>query len=290
MSKLRRFLIAQQGSQTQEGGYLTFTTDGEQGIGIYGNNSSVKLYYSYDRETWTPMTITENSTDATYYSFSASQPIYVRGYNLNGISYSIHIGGGTVGRYTYFTFQSSSNVYCDGSLAHLINYKKNLSVLPENANWNSLFNGCTQLVTAPTLIGEISINAFYRCSGLTSVTIPNSVTSIEKYAFCRCSGLTSVTIPNSVTSIGEWAFYECSGLTSVNIPDSVTNIKYCAFYCCLSLTSVYCNPTTPPILGQYVFTINSSIRKIYVPSESVSAYKSAANWSEYADSIEAMPS
>ncbi len=85
---------------------------------------------------------------------------------------------------------------------------------------------------------SIEEDAFYNCSGLTSITIPNSVTSIENCAFWECSGLTSIEIPNSVTSIGVSAFKGCAGLTNIIIPNSVTSIGSGAFKECSSLTSI----------------------------------------------------
>lgn len=41
----------------------------------------------------------------------------------------------------------------------------------------------------------------------------------------------------------------------------------------------------PPVAGAQVFYNNASDRKIYVPMESVEAYKSADGWAYYADSI-----
>jgi hypothetical protein len=71
----------------------------------------------------------------------------------------------------------------------------------------------------------------------------------------------------------------------VNIPNSVTEIEDFAFESCNRLTSVYCEATTPPSLGESVFEENASGRLIYVPTESVDAYKSTTYWSEYADYI-----
>ena len=118
-------------------------------------------------------------------------------------------------------------------------YRKNLKTaviedgvtsIGENAFWDC--SGLTS-VTIPNSVTSIKGYAFSRCSGLTSVTIPNSVTSIKGYAFSRCSGLTSITIPNSVTSIGLGAFSFCSCLTSITIPNSVTSIGSDAFYHCI---------------------------------------------------------
>ena len=135
--------------------------------------------------------------------------------------------------------------------------------------------------TIPDSVTTIGNSAFYYCYDLTSVTIPDSVTTIGYSAFHYCYSLTSVTIPDSVTTIGNYAFEYCKNLTSITIHDSVTTIGEGAFYECSSLTSVYCKPVTPPAGGSYMFSSNASGRKIYVPMESVDAYRMAAGWGEY---------
>ncbi len=142
------------------------------------------------------------------------------------------------------------------------------------------------ILTFDDEVTKIGDYAFSGCTSLTTITIPNSVTSIGERAFYNCTSLTSVTIPDSVTSIGSSAFYSCTSLTSVTIPDSVTSIGAQAFQDCTSLKEVYCKPTTPPTGGAFMFGYNASGSKIYVPRNSVSAYKSAEYWSEYADYIE----
>ena len=145
------------------------------------------------------------------------------------------------------------------------------------------FHGCTGLtsITIPNSVTSIGQNAFSLCTGLTSITIPNSVTSIRASAFDGCSGLTSITIPNSVTNIGQEAFRDCSGLTSITIPNSVTSIGWTAFYGCSGLTSITCEASTPP---NCYFDCFNNVKKnipIYVPANSIEAYKAANGWKDF---------
>ena len=122
-------------------------------------------------------------------------------------------------------------------------------------------------------------------NGKGCLTFDEKVTIIGDSTFKGCETLLSIDIPDSVTSIGSSAFSGCSSLTSITIPDSVTSIGTCAFCDCSSLTSVYCKRTTPPTGYYGMFHYNALERKIYVPTESVDAYKTANYWSDYKSDI-----
>lgn len=133
-------------------------------------------------------------------------------------------------------------------------------------------NGDTRLMLNETQPSE------YQASAMTSAVIGDCVTSIGTMAFTSCSSLTSITIPNSVTRIGDAAFQLCKSLTSVTIGSGVIIIYEEAFYYCSGLTSVTCLSTTPPRLEVRVFSGTNENLVIYVPAQSLDAYKTAPGW------------
>ena len=151
---------------------------------------------------------------------------------------------------------------------------------------NYVFYDCRRLtsITIPNSVTSIGNYVFYDCTGLTSITIPNSVTSIGEWAFRDCERLTSITIPNSVTSIEEYTFRNCSSITSITIPNSVTSIGNCAFKGCSRLTSITCEASTPPNCSynyNSIFNPENKSIPVYVPANSVDAYKKANVWKDF---------
>ncbi len=135
------------------------------------------------------------------------------------------------------------------------------------------------------LMADGTLIAFAVGCGDAVYIIPDGVTTIGEQSFEGCDSLLSVIIPESVTIIEDYAFSLCSNLITIIIPEGVTSIGWDAFSLCVSLNSVYCKAITPPSGGFLMFDYNASDRKIYVPMESVEAYKAAEYWSEYADAI-----
>jgi hypothetical protein len=110
-------------------------------------------------------------------------------------------------------------------------------------------------------------------------------------AFFENYSLTSVTLPQSLEIIRGNAFHLCSELASITIPSGVTAIIDSAFSGCRALTSIRVEAVTPPSVTGRLFSSDlppESLTAIYVPVESVTAYKNADVWKKHASLIKAI--
>jgi len=151
-------------------------------------------------------------------------------------------------------------------------------------NWQSN----NQPLIIPNTVTSIGNYAFRSWSANNQpLVIPNSVTSIGNYAFRDwTSNNQPLVIPDSVTSIGSYAFYNwTSNNQPLVIPDSVTSIGDYAFENWSLVPYVEMQAITPPTLASRFAFSNQNNAPIYVPDESVDAYKTATNWSALASRI-----
>ena len=192
-------------------------------------------------------------------------------FKISGGSYYGFESGGF-----YFNITSSNQV----TLTHSFKYSSDYSgdvVIPSTVN----HKGVTYQVTT---IGE---DAFYDCTGMTSVWIPTTVKRIEAAAFYYCTALTSVVIPESVYYIGDWNFYASEQLTMAFLPSTLSYMGIECFSDCDNLIDVTCKATTPPSISSNCFYYSTS-RVLHVPESAISDYQANENWSFEFKTIVAM--
>ena len=190
------------------------------------------------------------------------------------------------------------------------------------------FYGCSELLEAdfPNAT-SLGYDAFYNCYKLKSVNLPNVTSTYLSYTFNNCRELETVNIPQvkylstsafsgcdklkkiilqNVQSVDEFSLGYCNELSVVCLPNLRSINSSYSFYkdyslthliitqedtiCTLSSSSTFSN-------GCYHFTgtkydpYNPNGDKdgyIYVPDSLVEQYKSATNWSKWADQIKGL--
>lgn len=142
-------------------------------------------------------------------------------------------------------------------------------------------------ITAEDLLGTTAIKAyaFYNCVNLRSIVCPNSIKTIGRDAFDYCRALTSITLPQDLATIENYLFLY-TNIVDLTIPSSVSKIGNQIIN-----TDVFKNltilATTPPTIeyNSFGYSSDSKIETIKVPKGSGDAYKTATNWSSFADII-----
>lgn len=152
--------------------------------------------------------------------------------------------------------------------------------------------GCTSLTTInfPN-VTIVDMFAFYGCSALKTANLPIAE-ELRGYCFYKNSKLESINIP-LVVDVGKQTFGECAALSKIQLA-STKSIGELAFMSCTGLTALILHSTTVCKLENVNAFQDSSISAgtgyIYVPSALVNEYKSATNWSVFADRIRAIES
>lgn len=179
-----------------------------------------------------------------------------------------------------------------------VNFPSGMTVFNQEA-----FASCGNLVMElPETLTTLGLGCFKYCSSITEVTIPSGVTTLQTgvfgstglrtvtipptvsgrlsdNVFSGCANLVSVSIDAPITGMGLGVFMNCTALTGITIPSSVTNIIGNQFGGCSGLTEVTMENPVPPGNGSGystdLFGNTGYTFPIYVPCESVQAYKEA---------------
>ncbi len=203
--------------------------------------------------------------------------------NLNMVSNTYEDGMGVLkfnGPVTYFKEWA---IYKNNNLTELI--------IPSSVKVTSYscFRENQQMrrvVFAPGLL-ILGDSSLHHNEALEEVILPDTVKSIEKDALSHAYSLKHIDLPPYLETLGRSAFLYCGALESIVLPATMKSMGIYCFEHDKALKSVTCLAPEPPAGGTEMFDDTSEC-PIYVPAESVDAYRSAPYWKNYAHRIRAI--
>ena len=245
--------------------YLTFSSPNPFSISVATPGWNGKLYYSTDTKTWAEWTGTKvNATEV--------DGIYALYFSGTG---NTKITGGFSNKWTL----SGSSISCTGNIESLLDYETVAAGQhPAMANscYYSMFNGCTNLITAPslpatTLAASCYYYMFNGCTSLTTAPSLPATTMANSCYYSMFNGCTSLTTAPSLpaTTLADFCynsmFRGCTSLTTAPSLPATTlaaSCYYSMFNGCTSLTTAPSLPATTlaPRCYYYMFNGCTSIK------------------------------
>lgn len=154
-------------------------------------------------------------------------------------------------------------------------------------------SGCCEIPPTPTPTGDTDCMVRIKYTQGEDFVIPceesyiGNLESFELPSPYTRPDATAVTVGNCTAQIGQTCFEDFFQLQTVYISSACSSIRLEAFYGCSALTTVTIEATTPPaMVWNNTFQGCTSLQHIYVPAQSVNAYKTAQYWDTYANLIE----
>ena len=233
--------------------------------------SLIPEYICYDCHTLDGVTIPDGVTEIQYSAFHGC-------YSMNYVNFPSSLR--TIRGYAFYANHALREVYLPEGLTQMD---------------DRVFQDCYAIEKAhiPESLTQMNGYVFQYCRNLRHINIPSSWTSIPNGLCYCCYSLESIEIPANITHIGDEAFYDCYRLTEVKFHADIATIRSGSFRYCRAMRDYYCYRTTPPNLtSSNVFNDIPGSCVIWVPKSTdrtiLTAYKTASNWSSYANHMKEM--
>ena len=171
------------------------------------------------------------------------------------------------------------------SVSHALN---NIFVKQITFDKNSNCRGSTYFLSASKCLCHLNFPRgfqsyrYWGMQGLRTVSLPDDFRL--EYSMFTSSLFQTVVLPEQTETI-PYACFDGSKLEFITIPPNVTFIDGLSFRQCECLYKITLEGENPPSLAADAFTNANGLAEIIVPKGCAEAYKTATNWSTYADII-----
>lgn len=269
--------------------YLSFTATANSSsvtLNKTGSPNAVNLEYSPNTSAWIPYRFGDTI------SLSNGDKVYFRNADST-VKTQLNTGNAS----NYYRFVMSGSIEAGGNIMSLLDRSCNSKTVG-NGCFYSLFRDCTSLKEPPklpaTTVGSSAYyDMFYGCTYLLhSPELPAITLGSYCYydMFINCTRMVDAPVlPATTLANGCYycMFQNCQAITSHHVANLNNNCQkmFNNNYACTQLTI---DAVIPPTINSNTFSGMKSDCIIYVPAESVDAYKAKQYWSDRAAYIQAM--